>query len=234
MPNPIEEQDVTYDAFKEEWLEEVIEGSPTTVELGHRFARKILGDWLDFNAETEDIVFCDGSGDGGIDVAFLVLGDISDDGTSEGNSWYLVQSKHGSAFSGTSTILTEGQKVIDTLRGTRGRLSSLGEDVSNRIQNFIKDAGPADKLTLVYATHEPLTDAEKRATEDVRTLGRTELGNLFEVEAISIQTIFNRLAELQSNVNKTTVPLIAKLVPSGDDLWVGSVSFINLYEFMRD
>lgn len=222
-----------YDDFKVEWLKSITEGNPSTTELGHRFSRKILGDWLDFNSETEDIIFCDGAGDGGIDIAFLVLGDLLDDGSQEGNTWYLVQSKHGSAFSGSSTVLIEGQKVIDNLRGNNQRLSSLGESVSNRVRNFIANSGSNDKLKLVYATHEPLMDEEKRAAEDVRTIGRKHLGNLFDIEAISIQTIYNRIAELQSNVNKTKVSLKGKLVPSGSDLWVGSVNLLDLFDFLK-
>jgi len=225
--------ELAYEDFKTEWLREIISGNPTTTELGHRFSRKILGDWLDFNSETEDIIFCDGAGDGGVDVAFLVLGDMLEDGNHEGNTWYLVQSKHGSAFSGSSTILIEGQKVLDNLRGNRPNLSSIGEDVSNRIRNFIATKGPNDKLKLVYATHEPLNEAEKRAADDVRTIGRTHLGDFFDIESISIQTIYNRITELQSTVNKTSVQLKASLVPSGDDLWVGSVTLLDLYEFLK-
>ena len=225
--------ELAYEDFKTEWLREIISGNPTTTELGHRFSRKILGDWLDFNSETEDIIFCDGAGDGGVDVAFLVLGDMLEDGNHEGNTWYLVQSKHGSAFSGSSTILIEGQKVLDNLRGNRPNLSSIGEDVSNRIRNFIANKGPNDKLKLVYATHEPLNETEKRAADDVRTIGRTHLGDFFDIESISIQTIYNRITELQSTVNKTSVHLKASLVPSGDDLWVGSVTLLDLYEFLK-
>ncbi|MFZ2171147.1 MAG: AIPR family protein [Methylococcaceae bacterium] len=225
--------EITYAEFKAEWLKTILEGNPPTIDLGHRFSRKILGDWLDFNSETEDIIFCDGTGDGGIDVAFLVLGDSLEDGNHEGNTWYLVQSKHGSAFAGTATILLEGQKVIDNLRGLRPNLSSLGAEVSNRIRNFIINAGPNDKLKLVYATHEPINENEKRASDDVRTLGRTHLGDLFDIESISIQTIYNRITELSSDANKTTVKLQASLVPSGDDLWVGSVTLLNLYEFLK-
>jgi len=225
--------EIAYDDFKTEWLREILSGNPSTTELGHRFSRKILGDWLDFNSETEDIIFCDGAGDGGVDVAFLVLGDMLEDGNHEGNTWYLVQSKHGSAFSGSSTILIEGQKVLDNLRGNRPNLSSIGEEVSNRIRNFITNKGPNDKLKLVYATHEPLNENEKRAADDVRTIGRTHLGDFFDIESISIQTIYNRITELQSTVNKTSVQLKASLVPSGDDLWVGSVTLLDLYEFLK-
>jgi hypothetical protein len=224
---------MSYEEFKEEWLKEVSEGSPSTVELGNRFSRKILGNWLDFNGATEDIVFCDGTGDGGVDIAFLLMGDITEDGNSEGNIWYLVQSKHGSAFAGSSTILIEGQKVIETLQGKRENLSSLGFEVANRMRNFIKDAGPNDKLKLIYATHDPLNEEEKRAAEDVRTIGRTHLGDLFDIDAISIQTIYNRLVEMQSNVSRTIIDLKASLVLSSDDLWVGSVTLLDLFDFLK-
>ena len=225
--------EISYEDYKTEWLREIISGNPSTTELGHRFSRKILGDWLDFNSETEDVIFCDGAGDGGVDVAFLVLGDALEDGNHEGNTWYLVQSKHGSAFSGASTILIEGQKVLDNLRGNRPNLSSIGAEVSNRIRNFIVNKSPNDKLKLVYATHEPLNEIEKRAADDVRTIGRTHFGDFFDIESISIQTIYNRITELQSTVNKTSVQLKASLVPSGEDLWVGSVTLLDLYEFLK-
>lgn len=225
--------EISYEDYKTEWLREIISGNPSTTELGHRFSRKILGDWLDFNSETEDVIFCDGAGDGGVDVAFLVLGDALEDGNHEGNTWYLVQSKHGSAFSGASTILIEGQKVLDNLRGNRPNLSSIGAEVSNRIRNFIVNKSPNDKLKLVYATHEPLNETEKRAADDVRTIGRTHFGDFFDIESISIQTIYNRITELQSTVNKTSVQLKASLVPSGEDLWVGSVTLLDLYEFLK-
>ena len=54
MPENVIENQLSYEDFKKEWLKEILENDPSTVELGHRFARKILGDWLDFNAETED------------------------------------------------------------------------------------------------------------------------------------------------------------------------------------
>jgi hypothetical protein len=223
----------SYENFKQEWLVDVINDNPSTVELGHRFSRKILGDWLDFNSETEDVIFCDGAGDGGIDVAFLVLGDILDDGTSEGNVWYLVQSKHGSAFAGTSTVLIEGQKVIENLRGNKSSLSSLGEEVSNRIRNFISNRGPKDKLVLVYATHDPLNEEEQRAVEDVRTIGRNAFGDFFNIESISIQTIYNRISELQSSLEKTKLNIKGNLVPSGEGLWVGSMGLLDLFHFLK-
>src|SRR6266446_10266915 len=118
---------ISLDEFRNEWLEDVKEGDPTTIELGNRFARKLITQWLDLDESSDDVVYCDGSGDGGIDVACLHLGEVSDDGTEEGDIWYLVQSKYGSAFAGSGTLLRESQKVIDTLDGQRNNLSSLAQ-----------------------------------------------------------------------------------------------------------
>lgn len=43
----------------------------------------------------------------------------------EGDTWYLIQSKYGKAFSGTDTLLSKCQKLIDMLDGQRANLSSL-------------------------------------------------------------------------------------------------------------
>src|SRR6266568_2750935 len=113
---------ITFEAYREEWLEGVRDGKPSTTELGHRFARKILTQWLDIEDSSDDIVYCDGAGDGGIDIAYLQR---SEDQENDGDTWYLIQSKYGSAFKGVNTLLEEGQKVISTLEGRRPKLSSL-------------------------------------------------------------------------------------------------------------
>jgi hypothetical protein len=227
------EPTIDYQDFKDQWLTEIIEGTPSSVEKGHRFARKLLGDWLDFNSEAEDIILCDGSGDGGIDAAFLMMGEIDEEGISDGNTWYLVQSKHGTAFSGNQTIVLEGQKLIETLRGNRENLSSLVQGLAARLRNFIRDAGPNDRVKLVYATHDPLDEASKRGMEDVQVLGRTHLGSLFDTDAISIQTIYQRFMELSASSQRTVCSLNGNLVKSGPDLWIGSVNLINMFSFLK-
>jgi hypothetical protein len=62
-----------FEQFRDQWLTEVIAGNPSTTELGHRFARKIVMHWLD--VDDSDLVYCDGCGDGGIDIAYLDRGE---------------------------------------------------------------------------------------------------------------------------------------------------------------
>jgi len=224
------------DAFRSEWLTDVTDGTPTTVQLGHRFAQKLITQWLDVERSSDDIVYCDGSGDGGIDVAILDrAGGEGEDGA-QGHTWYLVQSKYGSAFQGIQSILQEGQKVIDTLDGQRQRLSSLAEGLLERLSLFRRQASEQDRIVLVFATSEPLTDDEKRALNDIRAMGRNRLGGLFDVEAISIHTIYQRMLDeaAEEQEQRTRVQLTANVVGAGGDLLIGAASLLDVYAFLRD
>jgi hypothetical protein len=122
----MQEQIADYPAFRREWIAEIEQGEPSSVEKGHRFAEKLFVEWLDL-AEDDEAIFCDGSGDGGIDLAVLEHTDSDETGI-VGDTWYLVQSKYGSAWAGPDTALQEGLKIISTLNGDR-KLSSLSASV---------------------------------------------------------------------------------------------------------
>ncbi len=210
----VTEQSVTFEAFREQWLSDIQSGNPSTVELGRHFAHKLLRDWLDVESASDDLVYCDGSGDGGIDIAYLDRGERGDTGEGEeesaaGHTWYIVQSKYGKAFRGTTTLLEESQKVIETLDGRRPKLSSLAEALLERLSNFRKQASDNDRIHLVFATELPLSEDEKQVLKDVRAMGRERLGPLFDVESISIETIYRRsLEELVAGKDRIQIPIM--------------------------
>ncbi|HEX7074862.1 MAG TPA: AIPR family protein [Hyphomicrobiaceae bacterium] len=227
---------VSFDDFKTSWLETITAGAPSSVEVGRRFAHKIVSQWLDIDDDTLDVIYCDGSGDGGIDVAVLDRGGPpGPDDVPEGDTWYLVQSKYGSAFAGEGTLLVEGRKVIETLDGSRTKLSCLASGLREKLTNFRDSAGEHDRICLVYATINPLTPDEQRTLEDVRAMGRHRLGALFDVAAISIRTIYDAQAEESELANRRhlTFELHGHLTQAGTDLLVGSVSLIDLYAFLK-
>lgn len=228
--------ELSLDAFEKEWLTDVLDGNPSTIEVGNRFSRKLVTQWLEIGEDSgspNDVVYCDGSGDGGIDIACLQRGDDSEDSSNVGDTWYLVQSKYGSAFAGTKTLLEEAQKLIDTLDGKRPKLSSLADGLVERLQIFRKQASDKDRLILVFATQRPLSEVEKRATEDIRAMGKNRLGAIFDVEDISIETIYRRTLDDLIPVKKTRVIMTAHLIPSGEEMLVGSVGLIQLYDFLK-
>lgn len=235
----VTEQSVTFEAFREQWLSDIQSGNPSTVELGRRFAHKLLIQWLDIESASDDLIYCDGSGDGGIDIAYLDRGERGDTGEGEeesavGHTWYIVQSKYGKAFRGTTTLLEESQKVIETLDGRRPKLSSLAEALLERLSNFRKQASDNDRIYLVFATERPLTEDEKQVLKDVRAMGRERLGPLFDVESTSIETIYRRsLEELVAGKDRLRVPIRANFVKSGEDVLVGCVTLIDLFGFLK-
>lgn len=225
----------SYEAFREAWLEDVRSGEPGTVELGRRFAHKLVTQWLDTGEGPVDIHYCDGAGDGGIDVAVLRRGEAggADGGAVEGDRWYLVQSKYGSAFQGADTLLSEGHKVIETLTGRNRKLSSLTDALLERLFNFIDNASAFDRVVLVYATVDPLTEREHNVLENIRAMGQGRLGPIFDAEAVSVHTVFERTLEEVSHVRAFRVPLSARLVRCSDELMVGATSIVELYDFLK-
>jgi hypothetical protein len=225
---------VSKEQFANQWLFDIVAGNPSSVELGHRFAQKLITQWLDVSENTDDLVYCDGAGDGGIDIAYLERGESTeaDEAETQGHTWYLVQSKYGTAFQGQKTLVDEGRKVIDTLDGRRPRLSALSDALLQRLTTFRSQASSRDRIVLVYATCEALTDDQKRAMSDVRAIGRARLGPMFDVESVSIETVYERNLE---NIEQARIRILLKanLVASGDELLVGSTPLMDLYTFLR-
>jgi hypothetical protein len=224
----------TFDAYKQEWLTDILENTPTTTEKGHRFAHKLITQWLDLNDESAEIIYCDGTGDGGIDLACLVRAETTSESPSDGDTWYVVQSKYGTAFVGEHTLLTEGRKVIDTLAAARAKISSLSEDVIQRLRQFRGAASDRDRLVLLFATVDPLTEDERRALDDVQAMGRNRLGSVFTAEAVSVATVYESLDDQPETPNVGPVSLSAHLASFGADLWVGTVQLQSIYQFLRD
>lgn len=226
--------EVAYEAFRDEWLSEVLTGSPSTTEKGNRFARKLVTQWLDVGDSSDDLVYCDGAGDGGIDVAYLHRAEAGDgEGEVQGDTWYLIQSKYGSAFAGTETLLAEGQKVIDTLDGQRKSLSSVAADVLERLTQFRKQASELDRIVLVFGTVETLNEAERRVMHDLTAMGRQRLGPLFDVEAVCVETLYRKAQDDAASASVTRLTLKASLSASGPELLVGVVSLLDLYDFLK-
>ena len=227
---------LAFDAFEKEWLEDVTYGNPSTIELGRRFSRKLVTQWLDIPEDIEyqdDLIYCDGTGDGGIDIAYLQRGDEVEDNANGGDTWYIVQSKYGSSFAGVNTLLEEAQKLIDTVDGKRTNLSSLASSFIERLQTFRKQASDKDKIILVYATQRSLSEKERRVVDDIRAMGKNRLGMMFETDTISLETIYHRTLEEISHVKKTQVSITAHLVASGEEMLVGSIGLVQLFDFLK-
>lgn len=225
MANSIED-------YRKEWIREVNAGNPSTLELGQRFARKLVMQWLNISEDSEDsenIIHCDGSKDGGIDIAYLKKADvdISDENFEKGDTWYVIQSKHGKPYKGA--IFSESIKFFETLLGNREKLSSLSENVVERLRVFLSQASENDRLVYVFATKEPFDEKGRSTLNYVRALGKNKFGEIFDVESISIDTIYERLFDITKKVD---VSIKGQFIET-DELLVGAVTLENLYYFLR-
>lgn len=218
--------------FEVQWLDEIEAGAPSSTRKGHRFAQKILRDWLELDADTAEIIYCDGAGDGGIDAAVFIPHETEEG--AEGDTWMLVQSKYGSAFRGTDTLFAEAQKVFATLEGQRENLSSLSSDVVKRIRQFLSQAGVKDRLEYVVATNQRLSHTEYDDLQAIRRIGQEKFGTAFHVEDVSIETIYNKRPDGDSGgSNRLKVPLKTTIASSGDILYVGATKLADIFAFMQ-
>ena len=224
-----------YEQFREEWLAEIEEGSPSPLEKGRRFAAKLVTQWLDVTTDDDDFVVCDGSGDGGIDVACLRRADTDtdkdDDSSEEGDIWYLVQSKYGTAFTGTDTILEEGNKVIETLQGHNQHLAEDTRQLLQKLNLFQKQSSDSDRIVLVFATTDPISEQDRQALDNIKLIGRERVIRSFDVEEVSLQTVWEALDAVEPK--KLSVPVKGQFVEQSSGLLVGTVSLPDLFEFMQ-
>jgi hypothetical protein len=224
---------ITFEEFEMQWLEDVQADSPSTTQLGNRFAQKILRDWLEIDEATAEVILCDGTGDGGIDAAVFVKADPGEG--IEGTTWILVQSKYGTALRGPNTITLEAQKLFATLEGRRPALSSLSTELVGRLKNFLSNKGNGDKLEYVVATSRKLTDEELEYLKNVRVIGRDKFGDCFDTDAVSIETIYNKVCEDQQVIGpQISVALTTSVTASTKDLHIGATTLPDMFAFMTE
>ncbi len=224
---------ISLEDFEQQWLEEIVAGSPSTTQLGHRFAEKILRDWHEIDAATAEVILCDGAGDGGIDAAVFVKEDLEEG--IEGDLWILLQSKYGSSYAGADTITSEAQKLFATLEGKREKLSSLSTELVGRLRNFLKNRGPKDRLDYVLATTKKLTAEEQEYLANIKTLGRAKFGECFDVDSVSVETLYNKVAEEDAfGPAKLSLKLQTTVTSSGDILLIGATKLASIFKFMQD
>ncbi len=231
----------TYEAFRAEWVSEINQ-QPNSVAKGRAFAIKLAREWLDVDPNEDDFFYSDGPGDGGIDMAYLhsssdyhTLNDSPSEEDSDelGDTWYLFQSKFGTAIRGSDTITKEADKVFGTLSNDT-RAHSGGSSVAERVRNFARqDSDGRDKLVLVIATLDPLSQEQVQQLDEVRSRGAELMppnGPTFDVESASVRSIYDRANAPESD---TALVIRGRFSELGDDAKVGTITLFELYEFLK-
>ena len=238
MTNTVDDEhdDITFQEFCEEWLQEFTAADLPPFEKGQRFATKLVTQWLSVTEDDDDLVLCDGTGDGGIDIAYLHRADIDENEqegqSAEGDTWYLIQSKYGTAFQGSETIIREGLKVIATLNGEHTRLAEPVRNLMARLDTFRQQASERDSITLVFATGQPISESDRQSLNHIRSYGREHFSNIFDVQDVSLQTIWEATESSQQET-LLSLPIRGDFVDPSSGLRVGTVPLTDIFEFLK-
>jgi hypothetical protein len=229
---------ITFEEYKQSWLEkEEITPNLNTLEKGRRFAIKLLTEYYEIPEDEDNIFQIDGSGDGGIDIAYLAKADMYEEDLEieSGDTWYIVQSKFGSSYSGFKTLLPEAQKIFNTIQGFTQNLSSSSKSLVEKINSFLTNKGDKDKLILIFATDNGISnETDRQALRDIEQTGKNKFGNFFEVKSISIYSIYEKSLNKPEIENYTKAPLKAKLInPADGSVLAGAVKLTDLYDFLK-
>ncbi len=232
----VQTNEMTFEEYKKTWLENLGINSENKLENGRKFVCELFEKWKQIDEDDTDLTVLDGSGDGGIDVSFLERGNKFGETLSEeqeGDRYYLVQGKLGENDNNYVTIISEFTKLLGNLEQDNPRLSETAKREFQRVQNFILRASPdrGDKLIWVFASLDSPNNASMKAVEHVRTLGNKKFKDLFDVEVISLRTLFSGQEEAKNESIKIT--LNGNLVLSSDDVLIGSVKLTEFYDFLK-
>ena len=226
---------ISYAEYREQWLADVEGPGLSTLAKGRLFASKLITQWLGVTTDDDDFVVCDGSGDGGIDVAYLHRAnadtpDIAPD-SGDGDTWYIFQSKYGTAYSGIDTLRAEGDKIIRTLRGVNTNIAADTQQLLAKLNLFRQNASEHDRIVLAFATSDPIPASDRPAFDDLKLLGRNYVIPSFDVEEVSIMTIWEALRE--ADPSRLSVSLHGRFVEQYAGLLVGTVSLVDLFAFLN-
>ena len=143
----------------------------------------------------------------------------------------MIQSKFGTSFRGEGTITEEGMKVIRTLSGSNQRISEATANLMVTLEEFRQRSSPRDRIVLIFATERPMSESDREALHIVRSLGLEQIGGKFDVEDVSVATIWER----NDDVAKfdLSLPIKGNFVDPSDGLRVGTISLIDLYYFLK-
>lgn len=142
-----------------------------------------------------------------------------------------MQSKYGTSFGGSDSIFAEGNKIISTLQGNNENLSEDSRHLLRKLDSFRQRASEADRIVLVFATTDPIAQQDPQALEKIKDLGKKHVIPSFDVEEVSLRTIWEALDDVE--LAKLSTPIKGQFVEQSDGLLVGTVSLMDLFSFLK-
>lgn len=228
-----EDTTISYENYKKKWIEEHVMYStnsiePSDVEKGNRFGIGLTYSYFNFNDETKGFK-SDGTGDGGIDFAFIDENNI--DG---GRTFNIIQSKYGTSYKGINSIVEELNKFFDTIIGNN-RLSSNSGKIINKLKSFIDgNLKDSDKILYTLETTDKISEKEERILQRQKLQFQNIFKNKinFEVQSISLYTLYNKLDDIDTR--KFKLKICTNILSSGKNEYLCFISLKDYYKFIKD
>ncbi len=224
---------VKFNKFKDLWLKDI---ATTNITLkGINFAKKFLESYLDYADYIEDnIMTCDGIGGGGINIAYILKKDDSDDFGTDGDTLYLIVTEFGSAFKDSKCFRQEAFKIISFLDGKPTNITSLTGSVLKEVTEFIQTDNENNKIELIFLTIDSLEhqDNFKSEVDYFKGLAGLTNGKLLNIKDLCLETLFKQYPN-DYQLNPVNVKIIGDFIGS-NDLLVGTVKLENIYKFLSE
>ena len=223
-----------YDKFKQDWQNDI--ASEKQAVAGNKFAEKLFSQWKNpYFDISDDLELCYGAEEGSIDATYKEQKDEDESGPDK-STIFLITSTFGNNRKKIDLLENECEKIIETIQGRRKSLHCLNNAQIQDLQDFSEQAlnsDSNDRFTLVICSEDPLTSEEELTLEKIReNIKYSSLFQIFDVVAINLRTLFNNRCT-DDEINVINVPIRANLVQSSDILLIGSVTLINVFNFLR-
>ena len=98
-----------------------------------------------------------------------------------------------------------------------------------RLSVFRQQASERDRIVLVFATARPMSETDRRAVGEIRLIGSQRLSNIFDVEDISLQTIWETRDTVEAP--DVSLPVSGNFVDPALGVRVGTIPLTQMYGF---
>lgn len=213
---------ITFKDYRTEWLNDI--STNDEAEKRNLFARKILSDWLDIDANSENFIEFDANGV--INIAYLQE-EVSDDNNTE-TIWYLAK------YIDVNKISSKNADIeIEKLNNLFSEKHSIADynEFSN-IQDYINKSNEQNKISLIYCFDGDFSEEVIEFVSAVQKAGRREITPFFYADFVNIEIIFERVIEQEKKAKRNT--FVFKAVTNEvKRLYIGSITLLDLFDFMK-
>jgi len=208
---------INFSDFKNNWLQG-LDNTNSNI-FANQFSTKLLSQWLDLSENNEQLIESDGSRNFGLSLIYQQTDDAE-------NKIFLVVNKY--AVQVDSDIqLRDG--IIKILQHFYRKSDYL--ELPEQVKLIIKLISDETEVIVLIATEDDVDTETLIAIYNLKTKVKTEISNLIDIQHISLRNIYELVLEEEEKANYN-FNFKADIRPSGNNIFMGSVELLQLYEFL--